>query len=66
MLHLEKVKKKKKIRRLDGKLKFNPHMHKIFSQIYCMKRVPGDTQKEMLNELDKMTFLSHKSNSCTV
>ena len=28
---------------------FNPHMHEIFPQLYCMKRVPGDPQKEMLN-----------------
>ena len=27
----------------------NPHMHKTFSELYCMKRVPGDPQKEMLN-----------------
>ena len=27
----------------------NPHMHEIFSQLYCKKRVPGEPQKEMLN-----------------
>ena len=40
----------------------NPHMHKIFLQLYCMKWVPRDSQKEILNYLDKMMFLSHKSN----
>ena len=28
---------------------FNPHMHKIFLQLYCMKWVPKDAPKEMLN-----------------
>ena len=28
---------------------FNPHMHEIFLQRYCMKWVPGDTLKEMIN-----------------
>ena len=27
----------------------NPHMHEIFLQLYCMKWVHGDPQKEMLN-----------------
>ena len=27
----------------------NPHMHEIFLQRYCMKWVPGDTPKEMIN-----------------
>ena len=27
----------------------NPHMHKIFLQLYCMKWVTGDSQKEILN-----------------
>ena len=29
---------------------------------HCMKWVPGDPKKEMLDELDKVTFLSYKSN----
>ena len=29
--------------------KFNPHMHEIFLQRYCMKWVPGDPLKEMIN-----------------
>ena len=29
--------------------KFNPHMHEISLQLYCMKWVPGDSQKEILN-----------------
>ena len=45
---------------------FNPHMHEIFLQRCCMKWVPGDPQKEIVsffpNEVDKMTFLRHKSN----
>ena len=28
---------------------FNSHMHEIFSQRYCMKWVPGDPLKEMIN-----------------
>ena len=28
---------------------FNPHMHEIFLQRYCMKWVPGDPLKEMIN-----------------
>ena len=28
---------------------FNPHMHDFFLQLYCMKWVPGDSQKEILN-----------------
>ena len=28
---------------------FNPHMHEIFLQYYCMKWVPGDPLKEMIN-----------------
>ena len=27
-------------------LDFNPHMNEIFLQCYCMKWVPGDTQKK--------------------
>ena len=27
----------------------NPHMHEIFLQLFCMKWVPGNPQKEMLN-----------------
>ena len=27
----------------------NPHMHEIFLQRYCMKWVPGDPLKEMIN-----------------
>ena len=27
----------------------NPHVHKIIFQRNCMKWVPGDPQKEMLN-----------------
>ena len=27
----------------------NPHMHGIFLQRYCMKWVPGDPLKEMIN-----------------
>ena len=27
----------------------NPHMHEIFLQRYCMKCVPGDPLKEMIN-----------------
>ena len=26
-----------------------PHMHEIFLQRYCMKWVPGDPLKEMIN-----------------
>ena len=40
----------------------NPHMHKIILQLYCIKRVPRDPLNDMLNQLDKMNFLSHKSN----
>ena len=39
----------------------NPHMHKIFLQVYCMKWISGDPRKEMLNYLGKMTFQSNKS-----
>ena len=28
---------------------FNPHMHEIFLQRYCMKWVPGDPLTEMIN-----------------
>ena len=28
---------------------FNPHMHEVFLQRYCMKWVPGDPLKEMIN-----------------
>ena len=28
---------------------FNPHMHEIFLQRYCMKWFPGDPLKEMIN-----------------
>ena len=28
---------------------FNPHMHEIFLQRYCMKWVPGDQLREMIN-----------------
>ena len=28
---------------------FNTHMDEIFLQLYCMKWVPGDSQKEILN-----------------
>ena len=28
---------------------FNPHMHEIFLQRYCMKWVSGDPLKEMIN-----------------
>ena len=28
---------------------FNPHMHEIFLQLYCVKWVPRDSQKDMLN-----------------
>ena len=34
----------------------------ICMKCYCMKWVPGDPLKEMINELDKMTFLRYKSN----
>ena len=44
----------------------NPHMHKIFLQLYYMNWVPRDQQKVMLNESDKMTFLSYKSKQCTI
>ena len=30
-------------------MNFKPHMHNIFSQLYYMKRVLGDPQKEMFN-----------------
>ena len=40
-------------------------MHEIFLQRYCMKWIPGDPQKEIINWLDKMTFFRHKSNYCT-
>ena len=30
-------------------LLINPHMHEIFLQRYCMKWVPGDPLKEMIN-----------------
>ena len=30
-------------------LQFNPHMHEMFLQCYCMKWVPGDPLKEMIN-----------------
>ena len=29
--------------------RFNPHMPEIFLQRYCMKWVPGDPLKEMIN-----------------
>ena len=45
---------------------FNSHMHKTFLQLYCMIWVSKYPPKEMLNLLDKIIFLSHKSNSCTV
>ena len=28
---------------------FNPHIHEIFLQLYCMEWVLGDSQKEILN-----------------
>ena len=28
---------------------FNPHMHEIFLKRYCMKWVPEDPLKEMIN-----------------
>ena len=31
------------------KTTLNPHMHEIFLQLSCMKWVPGNLQKEMLN-----------------
>ena len=34
---------------ITQKFSFNPHMHEIFSQRYCMKWVPGHPQKKMLN-----------------
>ena len=37
-------------------------MHKTFLQLYSMDWVHIDPQKELLKSLDKMTFLSHKSN----
>ena len=40
---------------------FNPHIHELFSQRYCMKWVPRDSQKKMLNYIDKITFFLHKS-----
>ena len=30
-------------------IKINPHMHEIFLQRCCMKWVPGDPLKEMIN-----------------
>ena len=35
----------------------NPNMYERFWQRYYMKRVPGDAQKEILSQLDKMHFL---------
>ena len=29
--------------------RINPHMHEIFLQRYCLKWVPGDPLKEMIN-----------------
>ena len=29
--------------------RFNPHMHENFLQRYCMKWVPGDPLKEIIN-----------------
>ena len=37
-------------------------MRETFSQRYCMKWVPRDPQKKVLNQIDKMTFYLHKSN----
>ena len=34
---------------LNGVAGINPHMHEIFLQRYCMKWVPGDPLKEMIN-----------------
>ena len=34
---------------LDVYAPLNPHMHEIFLQRYCMKWVPGDPLKEMIN-----------------
>ena len=31
------------------KIDINPHMHEIFSQRYCMKWLPGNPQKKILN-----------------
>ena len=39
----------KKFDALDQSIMFKPQMHEIFSQRYCMKWVPGDPQKKMLN-----------------
>ena len=41
---------------------YDPHMREIFLQLSCMKWVPGNPQKEMLNQLGKMTFFPHKWN----
>ena len=38
-----------KVLKTIAPLGFNPHMHKTFLQLYCIKRVLGDPQKEMLN-----------------
>ena len=35
--------------RTDKNVLFNPHMHAIFSQRYCMKCVPRDPQKKIFN-----------------
>ena len=49
--HNEKNKKKMKKKSVQppATVLFNHHMHEIFLQLYCMKRIPWDPQKEMLN-----------------
>ena len=39
----------KRLKRKSWQNPVNPHVHKIFLQLYCMKWVPGDPQKEILN-----------------
>ena len=55
-----KIKKKKKVEKTSPSSKrikknkahildcFNPQMHEIFLQLYCMKWVPGHSQKDIL------------------
>ena len=44
----------------------NPHMYEIFLQRYCMKWVPGDTLKEMINQTSILVYyLTRKTLMCS-